>query len=55
MTIGPYLSVPIGLAVFTVIITAVIILVGEIAWKVMDHLPEDDMPYSAENHFVIDE
>jgi hypothetical protein len=53
--LGPHLSLPIGFAIWSVIIVAITVVLSDVAWRVMEHLPEDNEDWSAENHFVIDE
>lgn len=55
MLLGTVLTLPLGFALFTVIIVAVEMIVGEIAWKFMDHLPEDEQDWASGNQFVIDD
>ena len=53
-TIGPYVSLPWGLALYTIIGIVVLVVIGEIWWKCMKHFPEDEQPFSEGNHFVIE-
>ena len=53
-TIGPYISLPWGLTLYTVIGIVVLVVIGEIWWKKMKHFPEDEQAYSEGNHFVIE-
>lgn len=53
-TIGPYISLPWGLTLYTVIGIIVLVIIGEIWWKCMKHFPEDEQAYSEGNHFVIE-
>lgn len=55
MYVGPVLSVPVGFAIFTIICVIVLMILSEIAWKFMEHLPEDDEDWADGNHFVIGE
>jgi len=55
MLLGPVLTLPLGFAVFTIIVVTVEIIIGEIAWKAMDHLPEDELDWSEGNRFVIED
>ena len=55
MFLGPVLTLPLGFAVFTVAVVVVEIIIGEIAWKTMDHLPEDELDWSEGNRFVIED
>ena len=55
MYIGPILTLPVGFAVFTVIVVIVEMIIGEIAWKRMEHLPEDEQDWADGNHFVIED
>ena len=55
MLLGPVLTLPLGFAVFTIIVVVVEIIIGEIAWKAMDHLPEDELDWSEGNRFVIED
>jgi len=50
--LGMYLSLPWGLFFYTIIITAVFMIIGGIWWVVMEHLPEDKSNWSDENRFV---
>jgi len=55
MPLGPVLTLPLGFAVFTLVVVAVEIIIGEIAWKAMDHLPEDELDWSEGNRFVVED
>ena len=52
---GPILSLPLGLALLTVIVIVVYILVSELLWKRIDHYPEDEEAWDEKHHFVIDD
>lgn len=54
--LGPILSLPIGFAIFTVIIVILCMIGSEVWWRLMKHLPEDEEEYNpeAEDHFEID-
>ena len=52
--IGPEVFLPWGLALYTLIGCAVLVVIGEIWWKLMKHLPEDEQAYSEGNTFVIE-
>ena len=54
MTVGPLITLPWGLTLYTVIGTIVLVIISEIWWKVMKHFPEDDQPLSEGNRFVIE-
>lgn len=52
---GMTLLIPSGFAVFTIIITIIIMIISEVWWsKWMLHLPEDDEDWSENNRFEID-
>jgi hypothetical protein len=54
--LGPYLSIPMGFAVFSVIIVVIAMALSDVAWRVMERLPEDEQDWSSEkDHFVIGE
>jgi hypothetical protein len=53
--LGPFLSVPVGFAVYTIIWIIALMILSEVAWKFMEHLPEDDEDWEDDNHFVIGE
>jgi len=55
MFLGPVLTLPLGFAVFTAAVVIVEIIIGEIVWKTMDHLPEDELDWSEGNRFVIED
>jgi len=55
MYLGPILTLPIGFAIFTAAVVVVEIIISEIAWKAMDHLPEDELDWSEGNRFVIED
>ena len=55
MLLGPVLSVPVGFAIFTIIGVIIVMILSEITWKMIEHLPEDDLDWSDGNHFVIDQ
>lgn len=50
-TIGFALSLPWGLVVFFAIGVLILMIISEITWKKMEHLPEDDEPWDEECHF----
>ena len=52
---GPVLTLPLGFTFFTVAVVIVEMIIGEIAWKSMDHLPEDEQNWADGNRFVIEE
>lgn len=52
--IGPLVFLPWGLALYTLIGCIVLVIIGEIWWKLMKHRPEDEQAYSEGNTFVID-
>ena len=54
-TLGMYLSLPWGLFFYTVIVTAVFMIIGVIWWKVMQHLPEDKLNWGDDSQFVYKE
>lgn len=54
MPVGSLISLPWGLTLYTVIGTVVLVIISEVWWKVMKHFPEDDMPWSEGNRFVIE-
>jgi len=54
-TLGMYLSMPWGIVIFTVAVTVVFMIIGAIWWKVMDHLPEDELSWGDDNCFVLKE
>ena len=54
MPIGPAISIPWGLVLYTFIGTVVLMIISEIWWRVMSHLPEDDMTWSEESRFIIE-
>lgn len=51
--IGPEILLPWGLVAYTVIGCAILVIAGEIWWKVMKHYPEDKQAWSEGNRFVI--
>ena len=55
MFLGPVLTLPLGFAVFTIAVVVVEMIIGEIAWFTMEHLPEDAQTWSDGNRFVIGE
>lgn len=54
-TVGPILSIPVGFAVFTVIVIVIQMVLAEVAWRYMEHRPEDEENWSAGNRFVMKE
>ena len=54
-TLGMYLTLPVGLLVYTIAVTVVFMIIGIIWWKYMDHLPEDELDWSDNNRFVLKE
>ena len=54
-TLGMYLSMPWGLTIYVLAITIVFMIIGIIWWKVMDHLPEDDLNWSDDSRFLYKE
>lgn len=55
MLLGPVLTLPIGFAIFTIIGIVIMMILSEITWRKIEHLPEDDQDWSDGNHFVIDQ
>ena len=55
MLLGPVLTLPIGFAIFTIIGIVIMMILSEITWRKIEHLPEDDHDWSDGNHFVIDQ
>lgn len=55
-TLGPFLSLPGGFAIFTIICVIITMVMSEIWWRVMKHFPEDEENYDPEapDHFEID-
>lgn len=53
-TIGPLITLPWGLTLYTVIGIVILVVIGEIWWKSMKHFPEDKKRFSEGNHFVIE-
>ena len=53
--LGMFLSLPWGLTVYTIIFIAVLMVIGVIWWKVMDHYPEDEQEWNEENPFIYKE
>ncbi|MCD8331997.1 MAG: hypothetical protein LUB63_05655 [Oscillospiraceae bacterium] len=52
--IGPVLSLPIGFAVFTIIIVLLFMVASEVWWRLMAHFPEDEEEYNPDReHFEI--
>lgn len=52
--VGPILSLPIGFAIFTIICVGIFMVLSEVTWRLMKHLPEDEEDYNPEGeHFEI--
>ena len=49
--IGPAIPIPWGLVVYIAILAVVMMIIAEICWRVMDHLPEDDIVVDDEHRF----
>jgi len=52
---GPILTLPVGFTIFSVIVVAVYMILSEVFWRKMDHLPEDEEPWSEDRPFVMQE
>lgn len=40
--LGPVLSLPVGFAVYTAAWVAALMILSEVTWRLMKHLPEDE-------------
>ncbi len=52
--VGPILSLPVGFAIFTIICVIIFMILSEVTWHLMEHLPEDEEDYNPDGvHFEI--